>query len=105
MKDIFFNWKLTIIFFLIAHLFMLIIAISKTSQKHQCIDETHQTCDGNCECDGIECDTHYHNGQECQYEGLECPILSKTLNLIVVLSSDYNTSNQQRMKYSFVGYF
>lgn len=22
---------------------------------HNCADETHQTCDGNCECDGLGC--------------------------------------------------
>lgn len=22
---------------------------------HQCPDNTHETCDGRCECDGIEC--------------------------------------------------
>ncbi len=22
---------------------------------HKCADETHQTCDGNCECDGLNC--------------------------------------------------
>lgn len=30
---------------------------------HQCTDKTHLNCDGNCECDGME----------CRYEGRECP--------------------------------
>lgn len=24
-------------------------------KPHQCIDSTHATCDGNCECDGLGC--------------------------------------------------
>jgi hypothetical protein len=26
------------------------------SSKHHCIDNTHKTCDGNCECDGLGCE-------------------------------------------------
>lgn len=26
------------------------------SSKHVCIDSTHATCDGECECDGLGCD-------------------------------------------------
>jgi hypothetical protein len=28
---------------------------SHPSNTHQCIDKTHKTCDGECECDGLEC--------------------------------------------------
>lgn len=33
---------------------LLITNISRAS-SHECSDDTHQNCDGNCECDGMEC--------------------------------------------------
>lgn len=57
-----------------------VISITQHSKPkaHICIDPTHQTCDGKCTCDGMECYTHYHNGQECRYEGAECPTIQFT---------------------------
>lgn len=37
--------------------------ISNIQPAHNCSDSTHLSCDGNCECDGME----------CRYEGRECP--------------------------------
>lgn len=31
------------------------VALSLQSDIHQCTDNTHQLCDGGCECDGLGC--------------------------------------------------
>lgn len=40
-------------------LIVLIVAVlySKLTEEptHKCKDQTHQTCDGGCQCDGMEC--------------------------------------------------
>lgn len=36
-------------------LFTIDYFIKKDNQNHYCIDSTHNTCDGACECDGMEC--------------------------------------------------
>ncbi len=29
--------------------------LGSTQPTHQCVDTTHSSCDGTCECDGMEC--------------------------------------------------
>ena len=35
---------------------ILLINHFSNEPKHVCVDKTHQTCDGSCECDGMECE-------------------------------------------------
>lgn len=39
--------------------------ISNIQPAHQCSDNTHLECDGNCECDGMECPV---NGRDYQID-------------------------------------
>lgn len=41
--------------FLVLLLVIVVILITKVTNIHNCIDSSHNTCDGNCECDGMEC--------------------------------------------------
>lgn len=34
---------------------LIIAALSFSYPPHKCTDSTHQTCDGSCFCDGMEC--------------------------------------------------
>jgi hypothetical protein len=41
--------------FLVLLLVIVVVIITKVTNVHICIDSSHNTCDGNCECDGMEC--------------------------------------------------
>jgi hypothetical protein len=41
--------------FLVLLLITVVVIITKVTNVHICIDSSHNTCDGNCECDGMEC--------------------------------------------------
>ena len=63
------------IFILIASLIGLGLCISglvfihhPSIRNHQCIDQTHLSCDGNCECDGLECGPYIIHPQHCMCE-------------------------------------
>ena len=45
----------TIKMFLILLLITVVILITKVTNSHICTDLSHNTCDGVCECDGMEC--------------------------------------------------
>lgn len=36
--------------------------------EHQCIDQTHLTCDGNCDCDGLGCGEYIIHPKYCMCE-------------------------------------
>jgi hypothetical protein len=35
----------------------LLLLTHYSTYQHHCYDSTHETCDGVCECDGMECNT------------------------------------------------
>lgn len=39
---------------------ILLLVLTKHQAKHRCTDKSHVTCDGLCECDGLDC-----NGLDC----------------------------------------
>ena len=41
--------------FLILLLITVVVIITKITNIHTCTDLSHNTCDGVCECDGMEC--------------------------------------------------
>lgn len=41
--------------FIILLLITVVVIITKVTNVHICIDSSHNTCDGNCECDEMEC--------------------------------------------------
>ena len=41
--------------FLLLLLITVVVIITKVTNIHTCIDKSHNTCDGVCECDGMEC--------------------------------------------------
>lgn len=47
---------------------ILIIIHCVNNHNHICKDLTHQTCDGNCECDGLECGTYIIHPKHCMCE-------------------------------------
>ena len=55
---------------------------------HVCIDPTHEACDSLCDCDGVACVVHYHNGLLCNYNELKCPIIQKKFVLTRALQVD-----------------
>lgn len=42
-------------FYLILLFLATMAALVEPEPKHTCIDKTHKTCDGRCECDGMDC--------------------------------------------------
>lgn len=45
----------TIKMFLVLLLIIVVVLITKVTNIHVCTDLSHNTCDGLCECDGMEC--------------------------------------------------
>ena len=45
----------TIKMFLVLLLIIVVVLITKVTNIHVCTDKSHNTCDGLCECDGMEC--------------------------------------------------
>lgn len=43
----------------------LISMVYNPNVEHQCIDQTHLTCDGNCDCDGLGCGEYIIHPKHC----------------------------------------